>query len=332
MDLLGYVKACLVLGTGGYPHKFYVRARPANRQRRPYDVIIGVDLMAKIGICTIDFVRNYLILKDPNNKAEFVHSFNPKEPRVVIRTSAGQKWKVGGGKTLAEWIRDSRNPSSSTTQHNTSDGRELEHASPDNDGDPDIPIAGINKRKTAPTVPYRIPSKQRGITPPSTSQRPNKQGAVARQPSATPSPGSSSSPITRNQGAAAKLARFRHPSSENAQDEEAEQTSLPPDQRKKAMADQLAQLHEKRRRREAKAAAARAEKAKETRRDEQAKVTMVDILDELVANALAEPEVDEVEHDDVDAFTEWNDNDSFGDLFDELEYLNFSGPDPTGLG
>jgi hypothetical protein len=102
MHLTGYIKACLVIGKGVYPHRFYVRGRQltANGRRRAYEMIIGVDLLDKIGSCTVDFNRRELVLRDPELKSTYLYRLDPKENRLIIRCHAGKTWSMGSTSSL----------------------------------------------------------------------------------------------------------------------------------------------------------------------------------------------------------------------------------------
>jgi hypothetical protein len=104
MHLTGYIKACLVIGKGVYPHRFYVRGRQlaANGRQRRYEMIIGVDLLDKIGSCTVDFNRRELILRDPELKSTYLYRLDPKENRLIIRCHAGKTWSMGSNSSLPD--------------------------------------------------------------------------------------------------------------------------------------------------------------------------------------------------------------------------------------
>ena len=110
MDLVGYARAALVIGPAAYPHKFYVRNQPSTGTRRSVDLIVGCDLFAKIGICNIDFGRKTITIKNPVTKLECAYQIDQQEMRCVIRTNAGEIWKIGGGRTLAQAVRDTMTP------------------------------------------------------------------------------------------------------------------------------------------------------------------------------------------------------------------------------
>jgi hypothetical protein len=97
MNLQGYIKACLIIGKGIYPHKFYVRGKHNAMSHHPkqFDMIIGVDLMDKIGSCTIDVNRKEIVFRDRDRKSSYCYKLDPKENRLIIRCHDGKTWTMG---------------------------------------------------------------------------------------------------------------------------------------------------------------------------------------------------------------------------------------------
>jgi hypothetical protein len=113
MDLTGYIKVCLVIGKGVYPHNFYVRGRQHLSSGTPkkFDMIIGVDLLDKIGSCMVDFKRGEVTFRDPELRSTYIYKLNPNENRLIIRCNAGQTWSMGDALNLPTAPRAPRLPS-----------------------------------------------------------------------------------------------------------------------------------------------------------------------------------------------------------------------------
>lgn len=102
--ITGYVQAILVIGNSVYPHRFFVRAPILGlRPKKPYDMIIGLDLLDKIGMFTVDFKGRRVLFKDPTSKTLYVYPLNPAVTghRLVINPHVGKKWRMGDQPGLA---------------------------------------------------------------------------------------------------------------------------------------------------------------------------------------------------------------------------------------
>jgi hypothetical protein len=84
---------------------------PGDGEWRPFDMIIGTDLLAKIGIMAVDFNRHELTLRDPVSKSTYVYQMDPTRNMLIIRGHAGLRWKMGQASAVAEMIRIPRHRS-----------------------------------------------------------------------------------------------------------------------------------------------------------------------------------------------------------------------------
>jgi hypothetical protein len=64
-------------------------------QPKQFDMIIGIDLLDKIGSCTVDFNRKEIIFRDAEKRASYLYKIDPKENRLIIRCHAGKTWTMG---------------------------------------------------------------------------------------------------------------------------------------------------------------------------------------------------------------------------------------------
>jgi hypothetical protein len=340
MSLLGYVHACLVIGRGIYPHNFYVRTRPVDRIKRPYDVIVGVDLMAKIGVISVNYEHKTLTLKDPKIRSEYVFRLDPKEPRVVIRTSQGKKWKMGNSKSLAEVIRDAHNQTQPTVSGETSRRREtpaLTDLSDSEDDTPPIPrrriIEGTSATPHHKKVAGRtnqpaasVPSKPKIVTPSTASVTvrappppPSKTPVPERNRSTTPPPPARKQPpaprkdhkLTEEQIRASRL------------------QDLPYEIRIKEMARRVksAQM-QKKTNQEPRPSTSSARPSQTASRG----VSMVDVLSELFDQPEVEDSTEVLNYQESDSTEVWNEDDFVSELLSEADPLNYLGFYPTGQG
>lgn len=98
MNLVGYIKACLVVGDGLYPHRFYVRGTPkraVTRTKPTFDVILGLDLIREIGVLAVDYKQAEVVLFDSNLGVVYSYDFDVADNRLIVRNHAGQRWNLG---------------------------------------------------------------------------------------------------------------------------------------------------------------------------------------------------------------------------------------------
>jgi hypothetical protein len=96
MNLIGKIYAALTLGGNPYTHHFYVR-RPPPDITPNFNVLVGIDLIEKIGELTIKMRENCVILYDRFAKIRYVFRLEPDSTEVIVRSFTGQKWKYGQG-------------------------------------------------------------------------------------------------------------------------------------------------------------------------------------------------------------------------------------------
>jgi hypothetical protein len=181
MYLIGYIIACLVVGNVVYPHRFYVRGRrSATAIPLTYEMIIGLDLLDKIGHCTVDFTRRELTLRDPVGKSAYTYKFDPRDGnRLIVRCHAGKTWTMGSTTELMPTPRIPQltSPNEASLRlipadPSTSTVRASDR--PANRPSTSIPVrkAPIAPRKTTPPL-RKTPAARGGTTPRSTSKTPS---------------------------------------------------------------------------------------------------------------------------------------------------------------
>jgi hypothetical protein len=83
MPVKGFVMAAFRLGDKTYPGRFYVK--PDSSTTPEYNLIIGLDVLDKIGVLTIDFVQRKVLLTDVTTGTVFAFNWWPNDLNVVLR-------------------------------------------------------------------------------------------------------------------------------------------------------------------------------------------------------------------------------------------------------
>jgi hypothetical protein len=169
MRLIGYIKAVLLLATGCYPHKFYVRAQPMNafQRQKQIDLLIGCDLLSKIGVCIIDFKHSTLTIKDSHNRSSYSYDIDTEDGRCLVKVTEYMNWKIGEGRTLAQMVRDTRSVTLDTDdeeEHYLMGHPAIRKGSSPGENRP----TGGNSRKRIPRVrdpPLQVTASQNNATP-----------------------------------------------------------------------------------------------------------------------------------------------------------------------
>ena len=74
MQLEGWIRGLLCIGGNTYPNVFFVPKAPKTRTKEPFEMLIGNDLLWRIGELNINYATRKLTLRDHNTK--FAYSFN----------------------------------------------------------------------------------------------------------------------------------------------------------------------------------------------------------------------------------------------------------------
>jgi hypothetical protein len=57
-------------------------------------VILGIDLIRELGLCTVDFSRSELIFYDSRLHITYIYELNPHRNQLIIDNHAGLRWKM----------------------------------------------------------------------------------------------------------------------------------------------------------------------------------------------------------------------------------------------
>ena len=94
IEFIGVVRCALYLAGTVIPHVFYVSNDKAF-QAPQYDVILGNDILKRLGVLMIDYGKKTIKLRDVDNKAEFVFEMQGCKC-ILITEGASSCWHMVG--------------------------------------------------------------------------------------------------------------------------------------------------------------------------------------------------------------------------------------------
>jgi len=149
VNLIGFIEGALSMRGATYGHKFYVRPNPPLDMPRPYNAIIGIDLLKKMGQITINFHQKVLYIKDMAQGFMYKYHLDPNDRQIMLRSTAGR-----------EVYRTNSERQSIVAQPNEHAGsRPFEHAgSPPNEHPGSPPIPAYGPATSTPIPPVQSPA------------------------------------------------------------------------------------------------------------------------------------------------------------------------------
>jgi hypothetical protein len=153
MTFHGFVVGGLYLAGHVYPARFLI----PNAAMRGFDVLLGNDLLEKIGELTIDYRRRRVTLKDPEINAAYIFKLRPDSHDTVISSTGLEFWEVGSAVAP---------PSPSQTRSGSPSTSTISQPS-----QPRSPVLGAARNRTQ--LASRIPRKDQTI--------PQRRTAMTRQ-------------------------------------------------------------------------------------------------------------------------------------------------------
>ena len=172
MQLEGWIRGLLCIGGNTYPNVFFVPKVPKTRTLEPFDMLIGNDLLWRIGELNINYATRRLTLRDHNTK--FAYSFNLEPTTVdtiIVPSDANQETFWAGGSdppnqpTTQRHYHRLRTPSTGGTGISDPivDGRRRRSQSLSPALLPTSPKQANVKNQTFPMASYQTPARNSSV-------------------------------------------------------------------------------------------------------------------------------------------------------------------------